>query len=304
MPAGAAHPAYTARQVNYFMEALMSTKVYTGFKFVARELRDIVTAMNGIKAGIEQLQRQGFLKVYACMLVTLLDRSQAAVVAGNSEQLVQGMAGRRVRDAICKRQAQVRTTRERDPAVDFEVVLSCWYSHKLGQVIGYVYGELSDTVLTMLQETGVATDYGYWNNTDRPERVSAREWRQRGKVWDEVLDGKSGQGFQFRYDGEMASLPLKWEELQAHLPSIESRAREQAEANLLARWSDALPVKPGDWSAAWQRYTEFRRQLRRDPAMQEGLAAEIERLLPLLLTGDALNAARKTPQLLVAETDD
>ncbi|WP_126223547.1 hypothetical protein [Burkholderia ambifaria] len=282
----------------------MSTRVYTGFKFVARELRDIVTAMEGIKASIEKLQREGFLKVYACMLVTLLDRSQAAVAAGNSEQLVQGMAGRRVRDAIYKRQAQVRTTRERDPAVDFEVVLACWYSRKLGEVIGYVYGELSETVLTMLKETGVATEYGYWNNTDRPESVSAREWRMRGKVWDEVLDGKSGQGFQFRYDGEMANMPFKWDELQAHLPSIESRAREQAEANLLARWSDAPPVKPDDWSAAWQRYTEFRRQLRRDPAMQDALATEIERLKPLLLTGESLNAARKTPQLLISESDD
>ncbi|RQR65654.1 hypothetical protein DIE18_04180 [Burkholderia sp. Bp9125] len=282
----------------------MSTRVYTGFKFVARELRDIVTAMDGIKASIEKLQREGFLKVYAGMLVRLLDRSQAAVAAGKSEQLVQGMAGRRVRDAICKRQAQVRTTRERDPAVDFEVVLACWYSRKLGEVIGYVYGELSETVLTMLKETGVATEYGYWNNTDRPESVSAREWRMRGKVWDEVLDGKSGQGFQFRYDGETANMPFKWEELQAHLPSIDSRAREQAEANLLARWSDALPVKPDDWSAAWQLYTEFRQQLRRDPAMQEALATESERLKPLLLAGESLNAARKSPQPLIPESDD
>lgn len=282
----------------------MSTKVYTGFKFVARELRDIVTAMDGIKAAIEELQRQRFLTVYACMLVTLLDRSQAAVASGKSEQLVHGMPGRRVRDAISKRQAQVRATRERDPAVDFEVVLSCWYSHKLGQVIGYVHGELSDTVLTMLKQTGVATDYGYWNNTDRDESVSAAEWKRRKTAWDQVLDGKSGQCFQFRFDGEMASLSFKWEELQSHLPSIELRAREQAESNLLSRWSDALAVKPDDWSAAWQRYTEFRRQLRRDPTMQDALAAEIERLKPLLLAGEALNMARKTPQLLIAESDD
>lgn len=33
------------------------------------------------------------------------------------------------------------------------------------------------------------TDYSYWNNTDRPDEVSAREWNSREKTWDEIFEG-------------------------------------------------------------------------------------------------------------------
>ncbi len=34
----------------------------------------------------------------------------------------------------------------------------------------------------------VGVDYCYWNNTDMPEGMSRREWRQRRDVWDTILD--------------------------------------------------------------------------------------------------------------------
>lgn len=34
-----------------------------------------------------------------------------------------------------------------------------------------------------LEEGGIVTEYGYWNNTDQPEGVSDREWNQREKAW-------------------------------------------------------------------------------------------------------------------------
>jgi hypothetical protein len=30
-------------------------------------------------------------------------------------------------------------------------------------------------------------DFAYWNNTDRPAEVSAKEWAARGKIWDDIL---------------------------------------------------------------------------------------------------------------------
>lgn len=32
-----------------------------------------------------------------------------------------------------------------------------------------------------------AEDYAYWNNTDRPDAVSARAWKARGDTWDRVV---------------------------------------------------------------------------------------------------------------------
>jgi hypothetical protein len=33
--------------------------------------------------------------------------------------------------------------------------------------------------------------WGYWNNTDKPDEVSAEEWRYRRKVWDKILGDTS-----------------------------------------------------------------------------------------------------------------
>jgi len=37
-----------------------------------------------------------------------------------------------------------------------------------------------------LYDIGGVEDFRYWNNTDRPEGVSAEEWRVRGEVWEKV----------------------------------------------------------------------------------------------------------------------
>jgi len=38
-----------------------------------------------------------------------------------------------------------------------------------------------------MKETGFE-EYGYWNNTDKPDDVSEDEWDERERVWDEVID--------------------------------------------------------------------------------------------------------------------
>lgn len=50
-----------------------------------------------------------------------------------------------------------------------------------------------DIYRSALLEAGVAVDYGYWNNTDGPEDVTAEEWEGREKAWDD-LDVPAEQG--------------------------------------------------------------------------------------------------------------
>jgi hypothetical protein len=158
-------------------------------------------------------------------------------------------------------------------------------------------------VLTLLKERGLATDYAYWNNVDPDEDVPENEWVQRKAAWNEALDKKSGACFVFRYDGRMADLPLTWVELEPFVPSLDFRASELAESDLFSSWYEALPDKATDSTDVLNRHSEFRRLLREDPTMKEKLSAEIERRKSLLLTGDALDNARKEKQLLVPLRD-
>jgi len=282
----------------------MSTEIYTGFKFVMTELSGIVAAMDQVKGHIEELQRKRYLTAYACLLASTLDRSRQAIAAGRTEGMVTGRPGSLVHRAIQKRQAHVRATRERDPAVDLEVVLTCWYSRHLGEVVGCVFGEFSEPVLKLLRDTGVATDYAYWTGVESDEDVPPQEWAQRKAVWAEVQNRKAGMGFQFRFDGEKASYPFQWDELVPHLPDLEFRARELAEPALFQRWYDALADKREDKEDIWQLHSQFRRRLRDDPAAKEQLADEIAKLKPLLLTAEELDKARVCPQLLVSPIED
>lgn len=38
-----------------------------------------------------------------------------------------------------------------------------------------------------LKRVGLFKEYGYWNNTDRPGNVSAKEWKDREEAWNSVL---------------------------------------------------------------------------------------------------------------------
>jgi hypothetical protein len=48
-------------------------------------------------------------------------------------------------------------------------------------------------VYDVIQTTPGLREYGYWNNTDKPPKISAREWNRRRKVWDTIWpDGDTG----------------------------------------------------------------------------------------------------------------
>lgn len=54
--------------------------------------------------------------------------------------------------------------------------------------------EDQDTIARMAEVFG-AREYGYWNNTDRPDEVDARSWSRRKRDWSQALNGfKSAPG--------------------------------------------------------------------------------------------------------------
>jgi hypothetical protein len=280
----------------------MSTKVDTGFRFVTEQRYTITAMMEAVKSGIEQLQRRRYLAAYASILVSMLDRTQLAREAGHSRGMVIAKPGSLAREAIFRRQARARAVGERDPAVDIGVVLRCWHSQLLDRVIGYVAGAFGQETLGLLKDAGIATGYAFWTSGARDDTVSPQEWSQRRAAWHQALNGQSGERIEFCYDAESMDLLCPWCELEPYVPSLESRARELAEPALFSRWYESLPPKVDDGEHIWKRHTQFRDLLTDDPAMRATLAADIERLKPKLLTGGALDAARRREQLVLLPT--
>lgn len=44
---------------------------------------------------------------------------------------------------------------------------------------------------TKLQESGAIEEYGYWDNTDRPDDLSKAEWKEREMAWETMAWGMS-----------------------------------------------------------------------------------------------------------------
>lgn len=54
---------------------------------------------------------------------------------------------------------------------------------------GWPWGKFQCYRVELFKIPGVR-DYAYWNNTDRDEEVTRREWKKRGDVWDKILDSR------------------------------------------------------------------------------------------------------------------
>lgn len=73
-------------------------------------------------------------------------------------------------------------------------------------------------------------EFGYWNNTDAPKKISRNQWEARGKQWDRVATGRD-----------------RWEARMMHivLPK-DGYADMNLGYELLAAFREAWEVKPED----------------------------------------------------------
>ena len=87
-----------------------------------------------------------------------------------------------------ERRDEVRRTNQRDPAVDtdFSLVVFPVNGLSVPGVLGIIYTEHNAWRRAWLGHPGVC-EYGFWNNADEPEGVSATEWAERGRNWDIAL---------------------------------------------------------------------------------------------------------------------
>lgn len=90
--------------------------------------------------------------------------------------------------------------------------------------------------------------YGYWDSTDRPDEVTAREWRTRAKVWDKALIGDSLTGIPVDA-GYLYAPAFPWGQvglirgLLDNQPPLEDRAA----SILLDEMFEAAPKKKEDY---------------------------------------------------------
>ena len=172
----------------------MSTKIYDGFYINETSIYDVMQFNQRIKPKLREIAMAEYQKVFveamACMATylkygvefTFADLNPSEFSGSNYRELSLFVA-RHFREVAIKNESAVTISEFcSDLGFDFKV---CYLPMK-DKTLGIPYGENSVMTEAFLKEVH---DYGYWNNTDKPESVSEEEWKQREKDWDIVLPG-------------------------------------------------------------------------------------------------------------------
>lgn len=267
----------------------MSTKIYYGFRLKARTMRqaldDLESASTEVNAVLEKrkitfLAKTATAAIDAAAVSKLLPAKEAKVCS-NPLSAAWG--------ELLDRQAEVRKTMRRDPVVDFEVIFRLWLCRKTKAFIGYIRGEGAGEFLTILTRSGLATDFGYWNNTDGPANLNPRQWKKRGDIWRDLLDDKSGPWFDVYVPEKLGFSDAV--DVAAAQPSFERRVHALAADLAISRWLTTQKVTRPDLDPL-KAYREFLSKTRHGDesvkALWQTATEELSALLPPVITKEML----------------
>lgn len=93
---------------------------------------------------------------------------------------------------LALQKTSVRTLSELDFGYEVVVMPNGCGINKNSLVL--LFSENSRVYTDALLDDGVVAEYGYWDNSDKPRKVSKEEWRERERAWSKV-DVPSQDGF-------------------------------------------------------------------------------------------------------------
>jgi len=123
------------------------------------------------KSSLEYISNDFKRKINECDIKTIINKKN---------NLLQN-----VLELINKRCRNVINSTERD--VSYDLDLSILFAPANKKILIYPYYEYRE-YFDLLKK--YFKDYGYWNNSDKPEDVSEKNWNIRRKTWNDVLDNK------------------------------------------------------------------------------------------------------------------
>lgn len=141
-------------------------------------------------------------------------------------------------------------------------------------IYGIYYGELLEIFLNY----DIAQEFGYWNNTDKPEGISLNSWNKRSVIWDNIFKKNSSPkevGFSFElFDSEQIIITMedikknynkyilsKAEIIKILLPEILLKNMEKTSKENL---SNATIIKILNDSIKTQEFLELKKTITKD----------------------------------------
>jgi hypothetical protein len=221
----------------------VSTKIYDGMMFESDNLTKFYKIIKQIDAEAKLIKNDLAIKLIAQKYQYYFDNKSSKEYIKNDfkrkidENDITFFLERNypllnlIVELINKRCKNVINSIERD--VSYDLDLCVLFAPHNKKILLFPYYEQHE-YLGLLKK--YFNDYGYWNNTDKPDDVSVKNWNVRRKSWNDVLDEKMLKYTLLNPSDSVISLPYSSEEYSdfankiiSNFSSLEERAAKYAQ---------------------------------------------------------------------------
>jgi len=199
----------------------MSTKIYDGFKIDTNDIFEVQRILGLHHNEMKEITSDKISDFIIKLAVDSFD--QDTIDKKDTKQNYLSKANREMMD----RQREVRKTRERDPLVDFEAEIAIFPFEN--SFYGIYYSEQKEFYDNLIKQEKVS-EFSYFNNTDRPKHIKAKEWKDRERIWDAIFEGNSlpcEAGFTKKYNSNSYGIDIDalLDNWQNFIPKYEKRIK-------------------------------------------------------------------------------
>lgn len=161
----------------------MSTYVH-GYK-ADREIADLYEHLiNHVKPKIKEAGSRIVNETIANRTVIKFDNYAVGIEVPDNENITAQEILSEYYSNIIKRYKNIKTTGHRDPEVDADFDIYLFPLEKHTFIVANT--ESRELLELFIAHAGVE-EYSYWDSTDKPEDVSAEEWRERERIWEKAI---------------------------------------------------------------------------------------------------------------------
>lgn len=167
----------------------MSLKIYDGFKCSITDLCQLNSEIEKYQKKVQILADNLLCSKVAEIAVELFDLHTCGLLSTKRHDFTKDPSFRKAgRDKVSVRLDEIKRTQYRDPEIDIEcnILFIPYRSHLYG--ILYCDQEKWKSLWLSLP---FISDFHFQNQTDPPEKVSDRDWKERSRVWNSIFNSCS-----------------------------------------------------------------------------------------------------------------
>lgn len=253
----------------------MSTKIYNGYRIPMMSFKRLHELAGSVMETVRSAAETAACQRATALAVEILDSIRLGeplpqfatqTIGKDRDWTVKGVS----QSFALHRQAAARKSDTRDPAYDFDFSLTFIPCGR--KILTLCYSEQFEHLWKAFP--GVE-EYGYWNNTDKPETVSNVAWRRRAKDWDAAVgdDAPCMRGFTIeawgKYNGPHATVEARLQ------PAFKRRVEAASRDRLLRTYQSEL----GEPMTV-ERYMGFRGWMKEHQELVADATAAVSEILP------------------------